>query len=81
MFGLFKKKKKDTLPQLTDLDDKLLVPGDIVEVLRYELGTSKLILVDDVYFYESIKTGEKVSWLKMIDASSDRQKVKKVEEE
>ncbi len=81
MFGLFKKNKKDTLPKLTDLDDKLLVPGDIVDVLRYELGRSKLLLIDNVYFYESIKTGEKVSWLKMIDASSDRQKVKKVIEE
>ncbi len=78
MFGLFKKKEKDTLPQLTDLNNNPLAPGDLVEVLRYDLGKSKLILVDNIYYYESIKSGEQVSWLKMIDASSDNQKVKKI---
>ena len=78
MFGLFKKKEKDNLPVLTDLDDNPLTQGDIVEALRYELGKCKLILVDKVYYYESLTDGKQVSWLKMIDASNDRQKVKKV---
>lgn len=78
MFGLFKKKEEDKLPQLTDLNNHPLTAGDLVEVLRYDLGKSKLILVDNNYYYESIKNGEQVSWLKMIDASSDRQKVKKI---
>ena len=78
MFGLFKKKEKDSLPVLTDLDDNPIMQGDIVEALRYELGKCKLILVDKVYYYESLTDGKQVSWLKMIDASTDRQKVKKV---
>ncbi|WP_246202928.1 hypothetical protein [Fulvivirga lutimaris] len=78
MFGLFKKNKKDKLPQLTDIDDNPLVVGDLVDVLRYELGKCKLVVVEESYFYESIKSGEQVSWLKMIDASTDRQKVKKI---
>ncbi|MEQ8924866.1 MAG: hypothetical protein RLO81_03575 [Fulvivirga sp.] len=78
MFGLFKKKEKDTLPALFDLDNNPLMEGDLVEVLRYELGKSKLILVDKVYYYQSVKSGKQISWLKMIDASSDRQKVKKI---
>lgn len=78
MFGLFKKKEKDNLPILTDLDDNPLAQGDIVEALRYELGKCRIILVDKVYYYQSIDSGKQVSWLKMIDASSDRQKVKKV---
>lgn len=80
MFGLFKKKeKKDELPQLLDLNNNPLVEGDIVEALRYELGKCKLLLVDEQYVYESISTGKQVSWLKMIDASTDNQKVKKEE--
>lgn len=78
MFGLFKKKQKDTLPQLFDLNNNPLIPGDKVEVLRYEMGVCTLVLIDNAFFYESEKTGEQVSWLKMIDASSDRQKVKKI---
>jgi len=80
MFGLFKKKEKETLPQLTDLEDNPLTQGDIVEALRYELGKCRLVLVDKVYYYESLTDGKQVSWLKMIDASSDRQKVRKIVE-
>lgn len=78
MFGLFKKNKKEKLPRLTDIDDNPLAAGDLVDVLRYELGKCKLVVVEESYFYESLKSGEQVSWLKMIDASTDRQKVKKI---
>ncbi len=80
MFNFFKRSKQEKLPQLSDLDDNTLSAGDIVEVLRYELGRSKLILVDNTYYYQSLSSGEQVSWLKMIDASNDRQKVRKVSE-
>ncbi len=81
MFGLFKKKEnKDKLPQLMDLNNNPLKEGDIVEALRYELGRCKLLLINEQYIYESIETGKQVSWLKMIDASTDNQKVKKEEE-
>jgi len=79
MFNIFKKKKKqDSLPQLSDLDDNPLNEGDEVEALRYELGKCKLILVEKSYYYESIDSGKQVIWLKMIDASTERQKVKKI---
>lgn len=78
MFGLFKNKKKESLPQLFDLNNNPLIPGDEVEVLRYDMGVCKLIQNENSFYYESLKTGEQVSWLKMIDASSDRQKVKKI---
>ena len=78
MFGLFKKNKKDKLPQLTDIDGNPLLAGDLIDALRYELGKCKLVVVEESYFYESVKSGQQVSWLKMIDASTDRQKVKKI---
>mgnify|MGYP001797145244 FL=1 len=81
MFGLFKKKEKqDKLPQLLDLNNNPLAEGDIVEAMRYELGKCKLLLVDEQYVYESISSGKQVSWLKMIDASTDNQKVKMAED-
>jgi len=79
MFGLFKKKKKERqAPQLFDINGELLADGDRVEVLRYELGTCILVLDDLHYYYQSITTGKKVSYAKMIDASTERQKVRKI---
>ncbi len=83
MFNLFKRKKardnQDHL-QLLDLDKNPLHPGDTVKSLRYDLGDCKLILEDDTYYYESLESGEKVSWIRMIDAATEMQKVKKIEE-
>ena len=82
MFGLFKKKKDSSeLPQLFDLNNEPLREGDIVEAFRYDLGTCKLSIQEEVYVYESIDSGKQVSWLKMIDASTDFQKVKKIPEQ
>jgi hypothetical protein len=78
MFNFFKRNKKEKLPQLTDFYDYPLKAGDIVEALRYDLGKCRLILIEKTYYYESLDSGEQVSWLKMIDASNDRQKVKKL---
>lgn len=79
MFGLFKKKKQEPgLPVLKDLENTPLTEGDFVEALRYDLGKCKLLVIDNSYVYESVATGEKVSWLKMIDASTENQKVKKI---
>ncbi len=82
MFGFFKKKKKEEKPQptLTDLNNIPLQEGDVVEVLRYEMGKCKIIKKEDGhYYYESIETGKQVIWVKMIDAATDLQKVKKIE--
>ena len=83
MFNLFKRKSGDNnkeLPQLFDLDKNAIKPGDTVESLRYELGVCKLIQEGDTYFYESVESGERVSWIRMIDAATEMQKVRKVEE-
>ena len=84
MFNLFKRKKArdnhQARPQLLDLDKNPLHPGDTVESLRYDLGACKLILEDDTYYYESLESGEKVSWIRMIDAATEMQKVKKIED-
>ncbi|UII27823.1 hypothetical protein LVD15_05210 [Fulvivirga maritima] len=78
MFGLFKKKRDEQkLPQLLDLNGEALQEGDLVKALRYELGEAKLILEENTYYYESINSGEKVIWLKMIDAYTENQKVLK----
>lgn len=82
MFGFLKKKKdKATLPELTDLNNEPLKVGDFVDALRYNLGRSKLVIEENTYYYVSEANGQKVSWLKMIDASTDNQKVKKVEDD
>lgn len=79
MLGWFKKKdKKKTAPQLLDIDGIPLEPGDKVEVLRYELGECELTLEGLHYYYVSESSGEKVSYAKMIDASTEQQKVRKV---
>ena len=79
MFNIFKRKKReDALPSLSDLDGNELQEGDEVEAFRYELGKCKLILIEKSYYYESLDTGKQVVWLKMIDASTERQKVKKI---
>ncbi len=78
MFGLFKKKKKEKqAPQLLDINGELLIEGDKVEVLRYELGECTLTLDGVHYYYESV-SGEKISYAKMIDASTEQQKVRKL---
>lgn len=75
MFGLFKKKKKEI--SLIDLEGNKLKDGDIVVSLRYDLGECRLVKTEDGFEYQSLVTDEKVSWIKMIDAATERQKVRK----
>ena len=82
MFGNFFKKKeqnkKKSAPPLVDLEQRPLQAGDIVDALRYELGESKIIWHEDNLYYESLATGKRVIWVKMIDAATQFQKVKKI---
>ena len=81
MFGLFRKKAKTgKLPLLVDLDDNPLQVGDQVISQRYDLGLCRIVKTDNGIEYESIESGEKVSWLKMVDAATEKQKVNKVVE-
>ena len=81
MFQLFKKSssRKKKQPKLADLDGNPLKEGDIVESLRYELGKCKILVSEEGYIYESIDSGQKVNWAKMIDATTENQKVRKIE--
>ena len=79
MFNLFKRKNgTPALPSIADLDDNPLQEGDLVDCLRYEMGESKLLLEEGVWYYESLKSGNRVSYLKMIDAITSKQKVRKI---
>jgi len=76
MFGLFKKKKKK---QLLDYDGKPLKVGDKVMSLRYDLGKCVLTEGERGIEYESLETGKRVSFAFMIDAHTENQKVRKIE--
>ncbi len=75
--NLFKKKNKKK--QLQDLNGVPLFSGDKVDCLRYEMGESILIEGENGFEYESIKTKQKVSYAKMIDAATSFQKVRKLD--
>jgi hypothetical protein len=82
MFNFFKKKAQEVpktpLPELADINQFPLQEGDVVEALRYDLGRCRLIRLEKGYVYQSLTTGEQVSWLRMVDAITQLQKVKKI---
>jgi hypothetical protein len=73
MFGIFKKKKEQVL---LDLDGNPLNEGDIVQNYRYEMGECRLVKTAAGFVYDSLADGRQVSWVRMIDAATERQKVK-----
>lgn len=75
MFGLFKKSKKEKV--LLDLDGNQLAAGDVVINYRYDMGECKVLETAAGLEYESLADGRKVSWVRMVDASTERQKVRK----
>lgn len=76
MFGLFKKKPKEKQPpKLLDLNGNPIVEGSVVTSLRYDLGDCKVELEGLDYFYVSIEKGERVSYVRMVDAITENQKV------
>lgn len=77
MFGLFTRKKKKK--QLLDYDGKPLKVGDKVMSLRYDLGKCILVETERGIEYESLENGERVSFAFMIDAHTENQKVRKIE--
>ncbi len=76
MLKLFKKKTQK--PTLKDLYGTPLQEGDWVQALRYDLGKSRLVWLEEQYFYVSAENGERIIWTKMIDAITQHQKVKKL---
>ena len=83
MFSLFnnKKKEKKNSPELIDLDNNPLAVGDLVFSHRYDLGECRIVSTENGIEYESLESGERVSWIKMIDAVTERQKVNKIMKE
>jgi hypothetical protein len=86
MFDFFKRKNhasasKDTVKsavQMMDMNGIPLQEGDIVECLRYNMGRCRVIVSGQSYGYQSLATGNEVSWLKMVDAATSFQKVVKI---
>lgn len=75
-FGFLKRKNKRK--QLQDLNGTPLFSGEKVDCLRYDMGESILLEGENGFEYESVKTGQKVSFAKMIDAATSFQKVRKL---
>lgn len=80
MFGFFKKKNKEKQSSvlLVDINGTPLQTGDYVDCFRYGLGKSKLIKEGMLYYYKSEENGQKMSYLKMVDAVTGYQKVRKI---
>lgn len=75
MFNFFKKKSKEKeLPIIYDLNGSTIEVGAKVKCLRYDLGECTVELEGREYFYAA-SSGQKVSYTKMIDASTKNQKV------
>jgi hypothetical protein len=79
MAGLFSKKSRKGKLSFLDLDGQPLKEGDKVMSLRYDLGESRIIRTEEGLAYESLATGQRVSYAKMIDAATGYQKVKRLE--
>lgn len=75
-FKLFNRQAKKK--QLKDLDGNPILAGDKVDCLRYEMGESILLENENGFEYESIKSKQRVSYAKMIDAATSFQKVRKL---
>jgi hypothetical protein len=82
LFDFFKKSngtaRKEPVLEMTDMYNNPLQEGDTVEAMRYDLGRCKVVKAEKGFEYESLATGQRVSYLRMVDAITGFQKVKKV---
>jgi hypothetical protein len=63
---------------MMDLDKNPVLEGDLVEVLRYNMGKSRVISSEKGLAYQSLESGKIVTWHYMVDAATELQKVKKI---
>lgn len=77
--GLFNRRKGKSKIQFTDLEGQPLKAGDHVMSLRYDMGECRIVETDTGMAYQSLATGQQVSYVKMIDAATGYQKVKRLE--
>lgn len=78
MAGLFNRKSRKTKLQFVDLDGQPLKEGDTVMSLRYDLGECRIVQTGQGMAYESLASGQQISYAKMIDAATGYQKVRKL---
>jgi hypothetical protein len=77
--GIFKRKKGKSKIQFNDLEGQALKAGDHVMSHRYDMGECRIVETETGLAYESLATGQQVSYVKMIDAATGYQKVKRLE--
>ena len=77
--GIFKRKKGKSKIQFNDLEGQALKAGDHVMSHRYDMGECRIVETETGLTYESLATGQQVSYVKMIDAATGYQKVKRLE--
>ena len=77
--GNFKRKKGKSKIQFNDLEGQALKAGDHVMSHRYDMGECRIVETETGLAYESLATGQQVSYVKMIDAATGYQKVKRLE--
>jgi hypothetical protein len=83
LFNLFRKKKEEPAKSsllFADINQSPLQAGDLVESLRYDLGKCRIVKLEKGYEYESLENGRRVNWVRMVDAITQLQKVKKITE-
>ncbi len=78
MAGLFNRKSRKSKLQFVDLDGQSLKEGDTVMSLRYDLGECRIVQTGQGMAYESLASGQQISYAKMIDAATGYQKVRKL---
>ncbi len=78
MAGLFSRKSSRSKLRFVDIEGRELKEGDTVLSYRYDMGECRIVRTDQGMVYESIATGQQVSYAKMIDAATGYQKVKKL---
>lgn len=66
--------------KMADMDGTPLKEGDIVISYRYDMGRCRIVYTDQGFVYESLESGKKVNWARMIDARTELQKVRKISE-
>jgi hypothetical protein len=78
MLKFFNRREKKSRVKFYDFEGQPLKEGDLVMSLRYDLGECRIIMTESGFTYESLKTGEKVNYARMIDAGTGYQKVRKL---
>ncbi len=78
MTGLFSRKSGRSKLRFVDIEGQELKEGDKVLSYRYDLGECRILTTDQGMVYESLATGQQVSYVKMIDAATGYQKVRKL---